>query len=94
MVSTKKTEGKTSTEGVGVTETQEEVSLVRYADAWTSHVVALDRLRWNLNRDEGNQLDKLQDELRTLIGKAVKDLSHRRQVKEDMRNAGVDEEGN
>lgn len=93
MEKTNKTMGKTKAESVGATETQER-SLSEYVDAWQSHVKTLNRLRWNLPKQEDqDKLDKIQKELRSLIATAVTDLQRRRQVRENMRLAGVNENG-
>ena len=73
------TEGKTSTESVGVTETRTDINT--YVEAWQSHVNTLNRMRWNLPQKASREkLDRIQEELRELIVVAVKDLMAQREV--------------
>lgn len=64
------------------TKQKNQTDLNQYVEAWQGHVKSLDRLRWNLSKNEGERLDKIQEDLRDLIACAVKDLSNRRQPQE------------
>lgn len=77
-----KTVGKTTTESVGVTETQR--SIGEFSDAWNSHIETLQRLKWYLSEESRAKLDQLNNELRVLLYEATNDLKRRREVKQNV----------
>jgi len=70
---------------------REEVSLNDFVKAWQGHIHDLGRLKWYLSTEERNELDVIQEELKDLLAKAVKDLDRRRQVSETTSESGVEE---